>query len=204
MAPEFEKSTRALRKFLKELEQQRIHFTEREWREGIDLRKSYSAHTSVGQILLEFDGREWVFSIAPPGAKYFARREDWIKCTRGYSPNGHLFAGPASITWMRGLLKEQALSIDIEALNKIVEERYYKKRHPKAWEKFIFAASILGFFLILWVAVTTQKTGIAFGVFGYACAIIIAQLARAWRNHRKSKQLGYGKRKSQDGARRFT
>lgn len=96
---------------------------------------------------------------------------------------------------MRGLLKEQALSIDIEALNKIVEERYCEKKHPEAWDKFIFAISILGFFLILWVAVTTQKTGVAFGVFGYACAIIIAQLARAWRNHRKGEQLGFDKRK---------
>lgn len=66
MAPEFEKSTRALRKFLKELEQQRIHFTEREWREGIDLWKSYSAHTSVGQILLEFTVANGYFQSPHP------------------------------------------------------------------------------------------------------------------------------------------
>ena len=86
MKPEDTQLKRAgfwLRKLQFELDQKGTPFVELEWREVVDLWPRYAAWTHIGHILAEYNGSEWILSLALPGGKFFATYADWAECLYG-------------------------------------------------------------------------------------------------------------------------
>ena len=194
--PQLKYASRRLRRLQEELAQQGTPFQQLPWRDGVDLWHRYVARTSRGQILLEFDGREWRLSFAPPGAKYFATQEDWLECIKGPVFGGYLFTGASSVSWIKELLNAPSPpQVNIANLDRIVEKRLNSQRKFQAHIKLIIVGSLAAIVPFALLAAVT-KSAVGFGAVGALLATVIAPLGALWRIRHRQKMLGYTKKEN--------
>lgn len=195
--PHLRWASRKLRGFQDELARQGTPFQQLPWREGVDLWPRYAAWTHIGCILAEYDGTEWLLSLAVPGARYFAAHVDWTECLQGPARGGYRSSETASVFWVKKLLEhEKVPEVDVDALDRIVEKRYASPGYSKAKVALFWGAVIIGFPLFAWSAFAVDSP-IAPGAVGVVAVGILSILGSSWRVHRRRKKLGYTSRQKE-------
>ncbi|RRD02872.1 hypothetical protein EII34_15550 [Arachnia propionica] len=183
------KITRKMRRFMEEMSTHGTPFQQLPWREGVDLWQRYVARTNRGQILLEFNGREWILSFAPPGAKYFARQEDWFTCIHGPTLGGYLLTGTSSIRWIKELIDSPSPpEINISELDRIVEKRHASQKKFGSRFNLFLLGGVAAIALFITIAIITNHA-VAFGAAGVVFAALASALAALWRVNLRTRKL---------------
>ncbi|MDO5083287.1 MAG: hypothetical protein Q4D89_07795 [Arachnia propionica] len=195
--PKLKRSSRKLRQLQEELARQGTPFQQLPWRDGVDLWPRYVADTRIGRILLEFDGSQWVPSLTLPGARFSARFEDWLECTRGPALGGYTATEAASTRWLAKLLHaDQPPVINVTELDRIAQKRL-SKSPPSRRFLLVGACCTLGALVVLlWLALATGSA-VAAGAFGLVCAALVAGAAGVLRVWLRARRLGYTRRPSE-------
>ncbi|RRD47368.1 hypothetical protein [Arachnia propionica] len=186
-----------LRRFQKELRDQGTPFIELEWREGVDLWPRYAAWTHIGRISAEYNGSEWILSLALPEAKYFATYADWAECLYGPIRTGYSIEEAASVFWLRKLLKDDdPPQIDVDALDRVAERRKTLRKPTRIEMALFYLALAIGLPLFSWwvIAADFPLAGAAIGTVAVGVLSVVGSL---WRVHRRRKKLGYTSRKKE-------
>ncbi|MDO5067273.1 MAG: hypothetical protein Q4D96_08350 [Propionibacteriaceae bacterium] len=195
MSKEFylRRAARPLRELQDELGRQGTPFIELERREGVDLWPRYAAWSCIGRILAEYDGSEWVLSLALPGADFFATCNDWLTYHHGQRAWGYGASEGASANWLRELLVSgQVPQIDVGELDRIVESRS-SDPHPSMWQGLLVAFGVLACLAVLVVGKILTNSAVATIALISALAAVFAGLGTAWRISRwRKKQRKFG------------
>lgn len=181
--------TPKMRNFTTEMAEKGTPFRKLKWRENIDLWQRYGTSTPRGQILLEFNGREWILSFAPPGAKYFARQEDWFTCIHGPTLGGYLLTGTSSIRWVKELIDSPSPpEINISELDRIVEKRHASQKRLGSRFNLFLLGGVAAIALFITIAIMTNHA-VAFGAAGVVFAALASALAALWRVNLRTRKL---------------
>lgn len=186
-----------LRRFQKELRDQGTPFIELEWREGVDLWPRYAAWTHIGRILAEYNGSEWILSLALPEAKYFATYADWAECLYGPTRTGYSIEESAAVFWLRKLLKdEDPPQINVDALDRVAERRKTLRKPTRIEMALFYLALAIGLPLFSWWVIVADfpLAGAAIGTVAVGVLSVVGSL---WRIHWRRKKLGYTSKKKE-------
>ena len=192
--PELKRASRRLRRFCDDLDRRGVQFVEVECREGVDLCPRYVAYTRIGRIFFEFDGLQWILSLALPGARFFATYEDWLSCLYGRPFGGYRESEHGSVAWLENILKqEKSPEIDVAVLDQVVEDRMSKP--PVARWKLVFMVVgvlvVLG--ALLWYSYVSGY-GIAASRAASGIIGVLVVLALVWGSRLRRRQFGHRKR----------